>query len=181
MASVWYVAYGSNMVPERLACYLAGGTPPGARRTYLGARDATPPRESRPLVIPHRVFFAGVSRVWGGGGVAFAEPRATHGTRTPAAAYLLEHSQLEDLVEQENGGESPGPEIARLPSDGQRHELAFARYDLLIGLAPIDGAPAVLHTTSLPPPENPPSGDYERMLAQGRGHWDDVERRPGEH
>ena len=30
---VWYVSYGSNMARDRLACYLQGGRPPGAKVT----------------------------------------------------------------------------------------------------------------------------------------------------
>ena len=41
---VWYVAYGSNMSAARFGCYISGGRPPGARRTYLGCRDQSPPR-----------------------------------------------------------------------------------------------------------------------------------------
>jgi hypothetical protein len=165
---VWYVAYGSNMVPERLGCYLAGGTPPGATRRYLGARDPSPPRRSLPVTVPHRILFAGVSRVWGGGGVAFVEARATPGTATPAVAHLLTIEQLADLVEQENGGEAPGPQLGHLPGAGERHELTFARYDLLVGLEPIEGLPAVLLTSSRPPLRNDPSPAYAEMLRLGR-------------
>ena len=171
MGLVWYVAYGSNMVAERLQCYLAGGTPPGAVRTYLGGRDPSPPRDSRPVTVAHHLFFAGASRVWGGGGVAFVEPRAARAARTPAVAHLLTLEQLADLVAQENGGEAPGPAIDALPAEGHRHELAVARYDLLVGVAPIDGVPAALLTTSLPPPVNPPSPAYEEMLRRGRRRW----------
>ena len=38
---VWYVAYGSNLRAARFGCYLAGGRPDGACRTYDGCRDRT--------------------------------------------------------------------------------------------------------------------------------------------
>ena len=43
---VWYVAYASNLCADRLRCYLAGGRPPGSRRTYQGGRDPSPPTAS---------------------------------------------------------------------------------------------------------------------------------------
>ena len=45
---VFYAAYGSNLSAERFACYIAGGTAPGASRALPGARDsASPSRGAR--------------------------------------------------------------------------------------------------------------------------------------
>ncbi len=174
---VWYVAYGSNMVPHRLACYLGGGRPEGSDRTYLGTRDPRPPRESRAVSVPHRLFFAGVSRVWGGGGVAFIEQEAgieRPGGRqvaTPAVAHLISVEQLSDLVAQENGGEAPGDLISDLPECGRSVVVADGRYDVLVGLEPIDGRPAVALTAGSPPSPNPPSPAYGAMVRRGRRTW----------
>ena len=64
---VWYAAYGSNLHVPRLTAYLVGGTPTGSRRTYLGARDPSPPRAVTPVWLPGGLRFAGDSPVWGGG------------------------------------------------------------------------------------------------------------------
>ena len=32
---VWYASYGSNLARDRFLCYLEGGRPKGATRTYL--------------------------------------------------------------------------------------------------------------------------------------------------
>ena len=88
---VWYVAYGSNLSSQRLRCYLVGGRPLGGRRTYLGARNPSEPRQTRPVELPGGIHFAGESLAWGGG-IAFYDPAATG--RVFARAYLLEHAQV---------------------------------------------------------------------------------------
>ncbi|TSE01577.1 hypothetical protein FOS14_03305 [Skermania sp. ID1734] len=94
----WYVAYASNMSIARFACYLEGGCPPGATLTYVGARDASPPRASLPITLPGSLFFAGESRAWGGGR-AFYDPEIPG--PTPARAYLITNEQFADLRAQE--------------------------------------------------------------------------------
>ncbi|MGW2994185.1 hypothetical protein ACWDA9_21245 [Streptomyces sp. NPDC001193] len=47
---VWYASYASNMHMDRLAAYIAGGTPVGAGRTYPGCRDRRAPERS--LAVP---------------------------------------------------------------------------------------------------------------------------------
>ncbi|SDC48873.1 hypothetical protein SAMN05444580_10120 [Rhodococcus tukisamuensis] len=95
---IWYVSYGSNMSIDRLGCYLRGGRPAGGRRTQPGARDGRAPRESAPVLVPGRVFFAGRSRVWGGGR-AFYDP--DEAGRVAARAYLLTAEQFDDVRSQE--------------------------------------------------------------------------------
>lgn len=168
---VWYVAYGSNMCPERLGCYLAGGRPVGASRTYLGARDPRPPRRSEPLWLRHVVVFAGVSRIWDGGGVAFLEPTPRSDAVSPAVGHLLGREQLADIVAQENGGESPGPELVELPGEGRLLRVAAGRYDSLLGLRPIDGHAAVSLTAASRPVANDPSPAYCAAMERGRAHW----------
>ncbi|MFE3886122.1 histone deacetylase [Streptomyces lydicus] len=70
---LWYAAYGSNMHAERLACYLAGGRPPGGLRTYPGCRDPRPPAHTAPVMLPGLLYFATESQVWTGGR-AFYDP-----------------------------------------------------------------------------------------------------------
>jgi len=60
---VWYVAYGSNMLAARFDCYISGGRPPGARRTYLGCRDQSPPDRDIGIRLTGSLSFAGSSTV----------------------------------------------------------------------------------------------------------------------
>lgn len=65
---VWYASYGSNMHMDRLATYIAGGTPPGAARTYPGCRDHRAPERSIAVELEGRLYFATESPVWTGAG-----------------------------------------------------------------------------------------------------------------
>src|SRR5205823_6117258 len=49
---VWYVSYGSNLSAERFHYYIRGGRPPGAARTYPGARDRALPRADEAVWLP---------------------------------------------------------------------------------------------------------------------------------
>lgn len=179
---VWYVAFGSNMDPDRLSCYLAGGRPVGASRTYAGARDPSPPRDGVPTTIPHRLVFGGMSSVWGGG-VAFVEIDEDDSVATPAVAWLLTIEQLADLIAQENGLEPPGEVPAELPDHGQKGRVSGGRYDMLVGLGEIDGHRAVVLTCGEPPPPNAPTEDYLATIRRGRERWhpgaDDLAAGPG--
>jgi hypothetical protein len=95
---VWYVAYASNMNYERFACYLAGGRPHGAQRTYLGCRDSSPPRRDLAVRLGGGLTFAGKSTVWGGG-FAFYSP--DEAGQLAARAYLITFGQFSDVVAQE--------------------------------------------------------------------------------
>ncbi|MCQ4119475.1 hypothetical protein [Rhodococcus tibetensis] len=150
---IWYVSYGSNMATTRLACYLRGGCPPGGNHFHLGARDASEPRESIPVVIPGSVFFAGESRIWGGGR-AFYDPDAP-GT-VAARAFLVTQEQFEDIHAQEP-----------------------ACYDRLVPLGSRDGVVMCTFTTRARGDvvtRNPPAPAYLATIADGlrEGHgWDD--------
>ncbi len=111
MRTVYYASYGSNLYAARLACYLRGGRPPGANRTYDGARDGTLPSDSVALSLPHRLYFTRFSTVWGGA-PAFVDtaPAPEHGAL--ARAYLITWEQFEDVVAQENGRRTAPIEIA---------------------------------------------------------------------
>jgi hypothetical protein len=179
-SDVWYVSYGSNMSWERLGCYLAGGRPPGAARSYVGARDRTLPRDDVAVELPGRLYFAGQSPVWGGG-VAFYdhdEPGPT-----PARAYRITAEQLADVAAQE---------MHRIPVEGDpleevivggldegRHEAGPGHYETLIEVGRLDGLPMLTFTAPHgcdAVPHTPPAPAYLAMLADGlrssRG-WDD--------
>jgi hypothetical protein len=183
VAEVWYVSYGSNMSSARLAAYLAGGVPPGGRRHNPGARDRTPPRRSVPVDLPGALYFAGESPQWGGG-VAFYDHDAEGGP-TAARGYLITAQQLVDVAAQEmyrvpEDGD-PLEELLVTGIDGGRHRLGPGRYETLVEVGRLDGAPMLLFTApgGIDHVEHTrPSAAYlavlETGLRESRG-WDDDE------
>lgn len=172
---VWYAAYGSNLHLPRLTCYLAGGTPPGSLRTYLGARDPSPPRAVAPVRLQGQVRFAGDSPVWRGGvAVLHADQAgsATPGDRAGSAAtvsrsgdvaaqaYLLTREQVCDIVAQETRREAGAVTALEAPLGGT------GWYDALVTDV-LRGHPLVALAATDPPPPNPPGATYLGMLVQG--------------
>ena len=100
---VWYASYGSNMSSARFLCYVQGGTPKGSARTYKGAENKEPPKDSMSLIVPHQLYFAGESAVWGGAPAFIAATPSS--AKTYARAYLLTRDQFNDVVAQENNHE----------------------------------------------------------------------------
>jgi hypothetical protein len=178
---VWYVSYGSNMSSARLEAYLSGGVPPGGSRANPGARDATPPRRSVPVDLPGALYFSGDSPQWGGG-VAFYDHEAAGGP-TAARAYLVTAAQFADVAAQEmyripQEGD-PLEEVVVQGIDGGRHHVGTGRYETLVEVGRLDGAPMLLFTSphGIDHVEHSrPSAAYVAMLATGlhesRG-WDD--------
>lgn len=164
---VWYVSYGSNMYAARLACYLAGGTPPGARRGYPGCRDRRPPRRAQGCELPGGVYFATFSEVWGGGR-AFYDPRLDG--VAAARAYLITAGQFSDIVAQEMH-RAPGAELDLRPvAESGRHELGPGRYETLLRVGEIDGYPMLTFTAPWSASSmewTSPSAAYLRMLLGG--------------
>ncbi|RNI23250.1 histone deacetylase [Flexivirga caeni] len=165
---VWYAAYGSNLCAERFACYLAGGRPEGASRTYTGCRDTSAPTGIRPVLLPGSVFFGGVSRVWGGG-MAFYDP-ALPGPAY-AAAYRIKAEQFADVWCQERHQ----PVGALLPLDTIVAEgdwrAGEGRYDRVLVVGFINREPVLTFTFGgLRPPANPPAPAYAAMIARGLSH-----------
>jgi hypothetical protein len=162
------------MCAERLRCYLAGGRPPGASRTYPGARDPRMPAGSRPVELPGAVYFATRSPVWHGGR-AFYDPDAP-GTAW-ARAHLLTAAQLSDVAAQEMY-RSPGRDLDLAPVlAAGRHTLGPGRYETLVHAGDLDGHP--LLTLTAPwrlgdVPHVPPSAAYLRVIAAGldEAGWD---------
>ncbi len=137
---IWYLGYGSNLSRARFSCYVAGGRPAGASRTYAGCRDRTPPRETIALTVPGRLTFAGESTVWGGG-MAFLQPDGdgeVHGR-----AYLVTEQQLDDLAAQE------------------------PRYDTQSVVATHEDAPVVAFTSSVTLETAAPSAVYLSTILHG--------------
>ena len=173
--AIWYASYGSNMCADRLACYLTGGCPPGATRTYPGARDRTLPTDVRAVELAGCVYFAWHSPTWGGG-IAFYDPDGPGSS--VGRAYRLTPGQLSDLLEQEMHRE-PGVDhdLSELLEDGVAI-LGDGRYESLHVVGELDGepvgtftSPERMHTAD----HNQPSAAYLATMARGlveaRG-WD---------
>jgi hypothetical protein len=172
---VWYASYGSNMCADRLACYLAGGCPPGATRTYPGARDRTLPTDTRPLELAGCVYFAWHSPTWDGG-IAFYDPDGPGSS--VGRAYRLTLGQLSDLLEQEMHRQ-PGVDhdLSELLEDGVA-VVGDGRYESLHVVGRLDEEPVVtftspegMHVADHRQPSAAYLGTMARGLVEGHG-WD---------
>lgn len=176
MTQVWYAAYGSNLSRTRFEYYLSGGRPPGAARTYPGARDHTPPTAERPLSLPGQIYFAWESQTWTGG-VAFYDPVGPP-CSVAAQAYLISVQQFGDVAAQEMHRAPRGQlDVHQLLADAPVVALGDGRYETLHRLGDLDGCPVV--TFSAPwsvatAPLNAPSEAYLRLIVGGlreSQHW----------
>jgi len=164
---VWYVSYGSNMSAERFHYYIRGGRPPGAARSYSGARDRTLPRADKAVWLPGGIYFATESQVWGGG-------RALYDPAIPgkaaARAYLITSQQFSDVAAQEMYRE-PGADLdlAEVVTAG-RVQVGPGRYETLVHVGQNEQAPMLTFTAPWGMDDVQllsPSEKYLRMLGQG--------------
>jgi hypothetical protein len=163
---IWYASYGSNLARDRFLCYLRGGRPPGATRTYPGARNPSPPADDRGLSLPGEMFFAWDSPTWGGG-IAFYD--ATAPGATLARAYLVTDQQFADVAAQEMHRE-PGEDLdLGTVLSRSRHDLGPGRYESLHLVGELDGHPVLTFTAPDPVllQRNPPAEPYLLMIARG--------------
>jgi hypothetical protein len=163
---VWYASYGSNLARDRFLCYLGGGRPPGATRTYPGARNPSPPAGDQALTLPGEMFFAWDSPTWGGG-IAFYD--ATAPGTTLARAYLVTEQQFADVAAQEMHRE-PGEDLdLGTVLSRARHDLGPGRYESLHLVGELDGLPVLTFTAPDPAAlqHKPPTRPYLEMIARG--------------
>lgn len=161
--AVWYVAYASNLSAERLRCYLAGGRPDGARRTYEGGRDPSPPTGDRLLKLSGGLIFAGRSRVWGGA-LAFYDP--TVDSQVVTRSYRITFGQLSDLVSQETR-QPVGCNLTPPAEEGRPWPTPSGVYESLIRVGDHDGLPVFTLTSLQPLEPAPPSTPYLRTIVRG--------------
>lgn len=160
---IWYVAFGSNTVPEMLGRYVPV--------------DGI---EHRAVTIPHDLYFAG--KAWGAS-PAFVEHIRDDDVETPARAYLLDASHLPDLLGGENGAHledwqcdvwsmKEGEVVEYdVPLDD---EEVIGKYNALLRLADIDGIPAVTVTTTHTLTRGGPSHRYLTVIREGLSADHDV-------
>ncbi len=179
---VWYVSYGSNMNARRLACYLRGGRPPGARLGYPGARDHTPPSQDAAVMLPGRLYFALTSTVWGGG-IAFYDHQADG--PTPARAYLITVEQFVDVAAQEMHRaprpDDPLEDVVRSGLPQGRYVAGPGCYETLLRVGERDGVAMLTFTAPGRADDvdfNRPEESYLAMLCEGlaQSHGWDRER-----
>ena len=163
---VWYACYGSNLLRERFLCYLQGGRPAGATRTYPGARDRREPARDVPMTLPGDVFFGWSSPTWGGG-IAFYHADADGAAL--ARAYLVTDQQFSDVAAQEMRRE-PGTDLdLTTVLDERRHDTGSGRYESLHLVGELEGVPVLTFTTPHPAAlqRNSPSEAYLTTIALG--------------
>lgn len=172
---VWYVAYGSNLRAARFGCYLAGGRPRGAQRTYAGCRDRSAPRHDVGVLLPGGLSFSGRSRVWGGG-IAFYDPAADG--QLAARAYLVTFGQFSDVVAQE-ARQPVGSNLALDGGPGRRWPAPSGIYETVLHVDDLDGLPMLSITSMQALEPAPPSAPYLRAILDGLGEafgWSAAQR-----
>jgi hypothetical protein len=160
---VWYVAYGSNMRAARFNSYISGGRPRGARRTYEGCRDPSPPVRDIGIHLAGGLTFAGSSSVWGGG-MAFYRPHADG--ELAARAYLLTFGQLSDVVAQE-ARRPVGSDFTLVDGVDGQWPVGSRTYEKLLHLDDREGLPMFTITSLQNLEPTPPSAAYLRTVLDG--------------
>ena len=110
---VWYVSYGSNMLRERLACYIEGGYCDYNGKTYAGCADRTMPKRDVPVEIPYSMFFSNYDEgSWENSAVAFLD--ISKAGKALGRAFLVTEKQFHDIHMQEGPGSHWYSEVVRL-------------------------------------------------------------------
>ncbi|MFZ6052486.1 hypothetical protein [Halocola ammonii] len=167
---VWYASYGSNILESRFRCYIAGGKPEGATRTYKGCRDKTLPEDKEQIIISSEVYFARSAKTWNGGGVAFIKNNFDEHHQTLGRMYLISQEQFEDVVRQEIGTEEPLEIDFDLVSEmGNLVVKPDSWYGNIIFLGKSRGHPIFTFTsdTDLLDQLNMPNQHYLRTISKG--------------
>ena len=97
----WYASYGSNLWEERFLCYIRGGQPEGATKSYPGCTDKTLPMDKEEIYICSEMYFAKSSGNWEHGGVAFIKTHFDEQHQTLGRMYLITKEQFIEVVKQE--------------------------------------------------------------------------------
>jgi hypothetical protein len=129
-----------------------GSTPEGSAEKCDGRfRDKSDPLESRPISINGEIYFAGQSRPWGNGGVAFIRENSEQGS-TLGRKYLITEEQFNDVVMQENSKEPDGnrfvPAFNQLVSQPQSILPGDPWYGKLLNMGSEGGWPTLTFTTA---------------------------------
>ena len=166
---VWYASYGSNLSRERFLCYIRGGRPPGAERTYAGCRDQSLPLDARKVMINRKLYFAKNSTTWQNGGVAFVKDNLDHKEKTLGCMYLITEEQFKDVIKQEIGQEENiEVDLKRIARKGEEVFKSEAWYGKILYLHKEDKIPVFTftHENEIEKKESP-SPCYLRTILAG--------------
>ena len=144
---VWYACYGSNIMYERFLCYIQGGIFYANEKYHKGCSDRSPPRSSKPVLIPYEMYFGKESQWWDNGGVAFLD--ISKKSVTLGRMYLITDEQFKNVWEQEGNSKN--------------------WYYKEIPLGEYKGYPVKTFTNSERLPENAPSEKYLDVIRNGIG------------
>jgi hypothetical protein len=97
---ILYAAYGSNLLLERFYAYIKGTEFNGKK--YIGCKDKTEPEDYGSMMVPHRLYFAKSSAIWGGG-VAFLSLKEESDPYyyTLVRLWKITFEQFDDIQRQE--------------------------------------------------------------------------------
>ena len=147
---VWYVSYGSNMSSARLEAYLVGWC--AARAGAVRTREPAT-RRRRGAASRSTCRAPSTSPATRRSGVAGSPSTTTTPTGGPTAAraYLVTAAQFADVAAQEmyripQEGD-PLEEVVVEGIDGGRHHVGPGRYETLVEVGRLDGAPMLLFTS----------------------------------
>ncbi len=164
------------MRAARFNCYISGGRPQGARRTYLGCRDQSPPLRDIGIRVAGGLTFARCSSVWGGG-IAFYNPRADG--ELAARAYQITFGQLSAVVAQEAKRPIGGDFVLDDGVVDGKWPLGSRTYETLLHLDVREGLPMFAITSLQDLEPTPPSAPHLRTMLDGLGEafgWTTDER-----
>lgn len=159
MGKLWYVAYGSNILPTNMARYL-GSTPENVTSLFR---------------LHHERYFAGESARWDGGVAFLSLYRSLNGCK--GRGYLVTEDQFDKLFCGENRveGLSVAQDVRKL-SPGQRAaydipefhtDLVVGKYNAVLRVEDIDGTPAATITTARMLPRRAPDNAYLSTILAG--------------
>ena len=131
--------------------------------------------------LPYDLYFAGESRTWGAGGVAFVDHPLVEPAATIGRAYLLTAGQFEDVVAQESGRDTTPIDLSPLMA-GEPHITGDGWYDMLLPVGIRDGVPVVTFTCPQPLAERvstAPGEAYVTVIVAGivSGGYADLDER----
>jgi hypothetical protein len=170
--NLWYVGYGSNLLPQAVANYLNDA---GRDRTAVLNVMSTQQDDGRWVGFPHPLYFAGRSKTWGGG-VAFVDifKQAEHTTYGRATRLSLQ--EFSTVITRENGQEvqleaedlhylRPGQtRILQLEVDPEGYR---GKYNAVLRLDDIVGTRAYTLTTTRTLSQATPAPGYRERIRTG--------------
>ncbi|MCA0970712.1 hypothetical protein LCM20_08940 [Halobacillus litoralis] len=166
---VWYASFGSNINVDRFLCYIRGGKPELSNDTERGCRDATLPRNEKPFVMNHQLYFAKEAARWNGGGVGFIAGEEDDSYETYSNMYLITREQFLDVVAQENGLDEFEMDFEEVMEKGSE-KVQESWYGNILYLGDEDGYPVFTFTSPYPiaPDEvKKPSVEYLSTIIGG--------------